>query len=107
MRFIMNVIDDQSESATDEEMSSINAFNFKLMSEGKFVNAWGLENPFNAKVIDNRTGHPVITSGSHVSTPEYFSGLWIIDAANREEAIGIAVEASRACNRKVEIRATL
>jgi hypothetical protein len=35
---------------------------------------------------------------------ENFSGLWIIDVADAETAEKLAFAASKACNRKVELR---
>jgi len=35
---------------------------------------------------------------------EHYSGLWLIDAADAETAKKLAFEASKACNRKVELR---
>lgn len=35
------------------------------------------------------------------------SGLWIVEAADRDTALRLAAEGSKACNRKVELRALM
>ena len=42
--------------------------------------------------------------GSLFEASEYYSGFWLIEAANEEEARELALEGSRACNRRVELR---
>ncbi|MEI2826295.1 MAG: hypothetical protein V9F04_07715 [Dermatophilaceae bacterium] len=37
----------------------------------------------------------------------YLSGLWIVDVPDETAALTLAAEASRACNRRVEVRAFL
>lgn len=105
MRFLIAVVDDGTNTGTADEMAAIDAFNEKLRINGHWVLAWGLEDPRNAKVIDSRGGDAVITDGPLVNAPEFMSGLWIIDVESEEQALELAAEGSRACNRKVEIRA--
>nr|WP_243738797.1 hypothetical protein [Microcella frigidaquae] len=35
---------------------------------------------------------------------QYVSGFWIIEAPDRDAALALAAEGSRACNRVVELR---
>ena len=107
MRFIVFVIDDLHVSAGPDEMAAIGAFNDKLKADGHFVTAEGIQSGDNAVVIDNRAGAGVITPGSLYSEPERYTGFWIIEADSDALAQELAHEASRACNRKVELRAYL
>lgn len=105
MRFLINVIDQsipQPGNAT--EMSAIDAFNEKLQNNGNWIFAWGLEAPAKAKLIDNRESKNLIENRPLFEGPENISGFWLIEAGDQKEAEHIALEASLACNRKVELR---
>jgi len=104
MRFLLNVIDDMTNSGTSEEMVEIDKFNDKLRDNGHWIFAWGLQAPESATVIDNRNGANVETGKPLFDAKEHYSGLWLIEAASPEVAKGLAFEASKACNRKVELR---
>lgn len=104
MQYLISVIDDQSNSASGDEMAAIDVFNDRLQSEGHWIFAGGLGSPSNATVIDNRGGANLITHGPFIESKEYLSGFWIITAPNFDVALKLATEGSNACNRKVEIR---
>jgi hypothetical protein len=104
MRFLISVIDDLSNSGTAAEMAEIDAFNDKLRSNNQFIFAWGLQAPETATVIDNRNGANTETGKPLFDSKEHYSGLWLIEAADHETAKKLAYEASKACNRKVELR---
>ena len=104
MKFLISVIDDQSNSGTEEEMTAVDAFNDGLRDNNQFIFAWGLHAPERATVIDNRNGANVETGKPLFDAKEHYSGLWIIEAADAETAKKLAYEASKACNRKVELR---
>lgn len=107
MKFVLFVIDDKSNSATELEMSTIDVFNEKLHKDGHWVYACGIVDPRQAYVIDFRLDSTVIESGSISSGKDFVSGFWIIEAHNLDHAKELAQEASHACNRKVEVRAEL
>ena len=104
MKFLISVIDDRSESGTPEEMVEIDRFNEKLRANSHWIFAWGLQSPETATVIDNRNGANLSTGGPFFASKENFSGLWIIEAENADIAQSLAFDASKACNRKVELR---
>ena len=104
MRYVVFVIDDQTEAASAEEMCAIDAFNDRLVAEGHWISAGGLTTPDGATVIDNRGGLGRVSLGPMFETSEWISGFWLIDASNDDEAIQLVAEGSRACNRKVELR---
>ena len=101
---MISVIDDQSNSGTKDEMAAVDAFNDGLRDNNQFIFAWGLHAPETATVIDNRNGANVETGKPLFDAKEHYSGLWIIEAADAETAKKLAYEASKACNRKVELR---
>jgi len=104
MRFLISVIDDQSNSGTPEEMLQIDAFNDTLRDNGHWIFAWGLQPPQTATVIDNRAGANKETGKPLFDAKEHYSGLWLIEAESPVIAKALAFEASQACNRKVELR---
>jgi hypothetical protein len=104
MKFLINVIDDLANSGTPEEMAEIDKFNDSLRANGHWIFAWGLHAPETATVIDNRNGANTETGKPHFDAEEHYSGLWLIEADSPETAKKLAFEASKACNRKVELR---
>ena len=107
MKFVLFVIDDKANSATELEMIAINAFNEKLQKNGHWVYACGIVDPSQAYVIDFRLDSTFIESGSITSGKDFVSGFWIIEAENLEEAKRLAAQGSHACNRQVELREQL
>jgi hypothetical protein len=107
MQYLVNVIDDRSESGTAEEAVAIDAFNEKLIAGGHWVFAAGLADPTASTVIDNRDGQALVTDGPFAETKEWAAGLWIIEAPDLDVALALMTEGSRACNRRLEIRPVL
>jgi len=112
MQYLVSVIDDgqalaadSNASATADEMAAIDTFNDRLQAEGHWVFANGLAAPETATTIDNRGEQPVITDGPFLESKEFLAGFWIIEADTHEIALTLAAEGSKACNRKVELRA--
>jgi hypothetical protein len=104
MKYIIFVIDDQLEKASNNEMEAINAFNDKLQAEGNWITAAGINHGEAATVLDNRSGAGLVMPGSLYNDEEHYSGFWLIEAADKEMALKLAAEGSKACNRKVELR---
>jgi hypothetical protein len=107
MRYIIFVIDDGHDSASEAEMATIGEFNEELRGSGQLVLAEGMQSGPNACVIDNRDNRAQVRHGSHHLDHERYTGLWIIEAEGDAEARTIALRASLACNRKVELRGFL
>jgi hypothetical protein len=104
MQYLLSVIHDGTDDATDAEMAAIDVFNDELQAGGNWVFAGGLGFPHNATVIDNRGEEAMITDGPFLESKEFLAGFWIIEAADLDEALEQASRGSRACNRKVEVR---
>ena len=104
MQYLVSVIDDTAGLATPDEDAAIDVFNDRLKAEGHWVFAGGLGSPSNATVIDNRGEEAMFTDGPFVETKEHVAGFWILEAADLDVALKLAVEGSKACYRKVEVR---
>ena len=104
MQYLISVLDDGTGTGTEAEMAAIDAFNDALEAEGRLVFLGGLAAPSAATVLDGRDGQGIVTAGPFVELTEYVSGLWIVEAADRETALRLAAEGSKACNRRVELR---
>ncbi len=104
MQYLFSVISDSATLGTPEEMVAVDVFNDRLQAEGNWVFAGGLASPDSATVIDNRGGEPIFTDGPFVESKEHVAGFWIIEASDLDAALALAVEGSKSCNRKVEVR---
>jgi hypothetical protein len=104
MQYLISVIDDGTGPATPKEDAAIDVFNDRLRAEGHWVFAGGLGSPGTATVIDNRDGQALLTDGPVLESKEYLAGFWIIEAPDLDVALRLAVEGSKACNRKIEVR---
>lgn len=80
------------------------AFNDKLVAEGYFVFADGLEQATTATVVDGQGDQPVFTDGPYLESKEYIGGFWVIEAPDLDVALRLAAEGSKACRGKVEVR---
>ncbi|TDC86174.1 hypothetical protein E1193_00465 [Micromonospora sp. KC606] len=104
MQYLISVIDDGTGPATPKEDAAIDVFNDRLQAEGHWVFAGGLASPNSATVIDNRGEEVLVTDGPFLESKEYLAGFWIIEAPDLDVALKLAVEGSKACNRKIEVR---
>ena len=107
MQFLISVLDTRSSSATEGEMEDIHAFNRTLDAGGHRVFAAGLADPSLSTVVDGRGDELVLTDGPFAETKEFAAGLWIFEAVDLDEALQLAAEGSKACNRRLEVRAMI
>jgi hypothetical protein len=80
------------------------AFNDKLVAEGYFVFADGLEPATTATVVDGLGDQPVFSDGPYLESKEYIGGFWVIEAPDLDVALRLAAEGSKACRGRVEVR---
>ena len=80
------------------------AFNDKLVADGYFVYADGLEEARTATVVDGQGDLVVMTDGPYLESKEHLGGFWIIDVPDLDVALRLAAEGSKACRGKVEVR---
>ena len=105
MQYLIAVIFNETDGlATPDEDAAIDVFNDRLQAEGHWVFAGGLGAPSSATVIDNRGGEALVSDGPFVETKEYLAGFWIIEASDLDVALRLAAEASKVCDRKIEVR---
>ncbi len=107
MKFLLQVIYDKYDLATEKEMQDITVFNKKLKEKNHFIYAAGLVNPDSSIVIDNRENRNLVKNESILERDEFYIGFWILEAKDQKEAEELALEASLSCNRKVELRQIL
>jgi len=84
-------------------MHEIDNFNSELSRHNQLVMAAGIAGSPRGLLIDNRGTKELVESGS-LNGSEFYSGFWIIEASTESLAKQIASDASKACNRKVELR---
>ncbi|MFM6981013.1 MAG: YciI family protein [Micrococcales bacterium] len=104
MKFIIFVIDDGNNLANPSEMANIDAFNQMLIDNHHFIHAAGINHGEHATLIDNRKDLNHIKQGSLYNEPAHYSGFWLIEATDENQALDLAKQGSKACNRKVELR---
>lgn len=103
MKYILFVLDTASNSGSEGELAQINEFNADIQRAGNWVLAAGIGSPATAEIVDNRKKARIVNQSS-LNSNEFYSGFWIIQAESLTEAREIALRASEACNRRVELR---
>jgi len=104
MKYLVSVIDDKVTPGSTDRLPAISEFNERLIADGYWVFAGGLADTTAATVIDNRGEQPLFTDGPFVESKEYLAGVWIWEAPNLDVALRLATEASKVCDRKIEVR---
>lgn len=94
----------ESDEQMQQSFADTTAFNAKLKDAGKFVFANGLASPDTAVCVDNSRGQNLVTDGPFIESKEHLGGFWVIEAADLDEALELARQASVACIGKVEVR---
>ena len=83
---------------------AVDRFNQKVRDAGAWVFAGGLMPVQQATTVDNTGDTPIVSDGPYAESKEYLGGFWVIRAADLDEALQWAKEASAACRGKVEVR---
>lgn len=86
--------------------------NGRLVEAGEFVDAQGLADPGQARIVRaGDGGAPVVTNGPYPETKEFLVGYWIVDCESPERAIDLAAYVSaapgpggRPLNMPIEVR---
>lgn len=104
MRYLLSVMADRTSrvAADPVEIAAIDAFNDLLDTSGQRVMAVGVADA--PTTFDNREGRGEVTDGPAVDSQLFIAGFWVIDVADEATARQRAAEASRACNRVIELR---
>lgn len=92
------------ENADAEEiLATVGGFNDDLIRAGVLLAAEGLDSADGA-VVDFTGEEVVVTDGPYGETKELFSGFYILDVADRDEAIAWAKRAPLTDWSKIEVR---
>jgi hypothetical protein len=69
------------------------ALNNDLAESGEFVDAQGLAEPNQARLVTSKDGVPVVSDGPYGETKEVVAGFWIVDVKDIDRATEIAARA--------------
>ncbi|MDQ1393084.1 MAG: hypothetical protein QOF30_2061 [Acidimicrobiaceae bacterium] len=107
-QYLMSVYNVEGDAPSAEEMDSIykavDAFNTELRTKGAWVFAGGLHPADTATVVRAKDGEILTTDGPFAETKEQLGGFWVIKAADLDEALALASQATTACRAPVEVR---
>jgi len=70
----------------EQIVAAMGAYNEELQKAGVFLSAEGLSDAEDGFRVDFSTTPPVVTDGPFAEAREVFTGFWILEVANREEA---------------------
>ncbi|GAB2837168.1 YciI family protein [Lentzea nigeriaca] len=104
MRYLVSVIGDRENPGSADRRPAISEFNERLMAEGYWVFAGGLADTDTATVVDNRGEQAVFSDGPFTESKEYLAGVWVWEVPDLDVALKLASEASKVCDRKIEVR---
>lgn len=92
--------------AEDEGMArDIDALNDEMVAAGVRVLVGGLHPPSRATSLRAQpNGEVLVTDGPYLETKEYVGGLWVLEAADLDEALAWGRKAAVACRVPVEVR---
>jgi hypothetical protein len=97
--------DDYDPSGEDQAMSrDIDDLNDAMVAAGVRVFVGGLHHASTAASVVVRSGELSVTNGSYLQTPEHVGGFWVLEVADREEALDWGRRAAIACRAPVEVR---
>jgi hypothetical protein len=98
--------DNYNPSLEPEEMGrDIDVLNEEMEAAGARFFAGGLSAASKAKSLRAQpNGKVLVTDGPYLETKEHIGGLWILEAANLNEAVEWGRKAVKACRAPVEVR---
>ena len=91
---------------TERQMAQTAELSAEMERAGAWVFDAGLRPASSATVVRAAGGDISMTDGPYAETKEQMGGLWIIEAAHLDAALGWAAKASTACERPIEVRPT-
>lgn len=82
---------------TPEELGAMfahmGALNNDLAESGELVDAQGLSEPKQARLVTSKDGVPVVSDGPFSESKEVIAGYWVVDVKDIDRAIEIAARA--------------
>jgi hypothetical protein len=108
-QYLMSVYYVEGEEAPGEDVmqqmyADVDALNTKMQNAGAWVFGGGLHTPDIATVVSSQNGEVLTTDGPFPEAKEQIGGFWIIEAADLDEALEWARQATVACRGPVEVR---
>ena len=107
MRYMLMIYQDEN-ALSDTEREACYAESLQLADElnanGNFIATAPLYPTSMATSVRVRDGRPLLTDGPFAETREQFGGYFLIEAANLDEATGIAARIPGARKGTVEVR---
>ncbi|MDQ1367311.1 MAG: hypothetical protein QOF20_1896 [Acidimicrobiaceae bacterium] len=107
-QYLLSVYNVEGDAPSAEEMDSIfkavDVVNADLHAKGAWVFAGGLHPADTATVVRAKDGEILTTDGPFAETKEQLGGFWVIKAADLDEALAWASQATTACRGPVEVR---
>jgi hypothetical protein len=90
----------------DDAMSrDIDALNDEMIAAGVRIFVGGLSPASNATSLQTESDGKVLASaGPYLKTSEHMGGLWVLEAADLDEALAWGYKATIACKAPVEVR---
>jgi hypothetical protein len=108
MQYLVSIYhpDDYDASLEDEAMGrDIDELNEAMVAAGARLFVGGLGSLSTSKSIRHRPGDGiVVTDGPYLETKEHVGGLWVLEAADLDEAVEWGRRAAIACRTPVEVR---
>lgn len=98
--------DNYDPSLEDEAMiRDIHALNREMIAAGVRIFAGGLSSANKSTSLRRQPdGKVLITDGPYLETKEHIGGFWILETADRDQAVAWARKAVIACRAPVEVR---
>lgn len=99
--------DDYDPAQAEDEVipRDIDALNAEMIAAGVRIFVGGLHPASRAMSLRAQPdGEVVITNGPYLKTKEHVGGLWVLAAADLDEALAWGRKAARACRAPVEVR---
>ena len=99
--------EDHDPSVSEDEAMTrdIDALNDEMVAAGVRVFVGGLHPPSSATSLRAQPdGEVLTTDGPYLETKEYVGGLWVLEAADLDEALAWGRKAAVACRVPVEVR---
>ena len=96
--------DYQPGAESEAMIRGISALNREMIAAGVRTFACGLSEEATS-LRAQADGEVLLTDGPYLEAKEHVGGFWILETADRDEALGWGRKAARACRAPVEVRA--
>ena len=96
--------DFQPGSDNEQTMREIGDLNREMVAAGVRVFVGGMAPVSEAVSVRVKSGNLLVTDGPYMESKEHVGGFWVLECANRDEAIEWGRKAAIACRAPVEVR---